>query len=701
MPIVRVSGNDAESLSLDFAKMGSFRSSAAKNNRGGTTSNTSSYNNRNNQLSPTTPDTIEDLTSLDTSSGRTWNNNVDDTTDNNRLPYSRNNSSGSAARRRSSYSAEGGGSTPNSYYNSPSNTADGEKSLSPHRGGGRQQAYNINLPADNVDEMDNDPRNPFNPGKSLVTVGGWTPSDHIPEEDETSLSTLDEHSVTPSLSQQTSSRSNNNLNVHMQSQNNNTGRLSLRQQQQRQKQSNQQPQSIISDSDDGSISTHQSDFKRKNSSSRNNNNADKRLISQQTQIITQLELQVMKLNLDLATTKSSLNEIQLQNRKLQSDKDKLNETINSYQEENDQLHLLIERLEREKIIRNMNRTRGTIVSQQQRRPTDDSRVVWGHNSVSGHTWVADQLGDNDTTNQQQQGIYTVTQQKLGKVSGGLEVPFRTEPKRRSSVSSFNELSTVGGDDMSHAASCNSVALSSQEQVIDESDKLDISSCQGEEDRSISLEEAMGSNRSGGGLLNMFGVPKAKKEPQSQRDTTKKQTEDTYLSHLSPVHSMGDDDGDNDEYYTQSSGPSYHQQQETTTSERASDEPDMGSNPQGESLNDEDPFSTCDDEDPFATWSARGDPKREESEKPELNWLQRGLGGGRKRDEKKSVSRQPPQSQEENIEDPFSTCKPLDNDEEDGKYTSFIESDRDGNDSVISNSTNGPRRFGLFGRRRNS
>ena len=60
---------------------------------------------------------------------------------------------------------------------------------------------------------------------------------------------------------------------------------------------------------------------------------------------------------------------------------------------------------------------------QQRRPTDDSRVVWGNNSVSGHTWVADQLGDNDNTQQQQQGVYTVTHQKLGKVSGGLEVPF--------------------------------------------------------------------------------------------------------------------------------------------------------------------------------------------------------------------------------------------------------------------------------------
>ena len=208
---------------------------------------------------------------------------------------------------------------------------------------------------------------------------------------------------------------------------------------------------------------------------------------------------------------------------------------------------------------------------------------------------------------------------------------------------------------------------------------------------------MGSNRSGGGLLNMFGVPKAKKQPQSRQEKTTKQMEDTYISPLSPVHSTGDDDGNNDEYYTQSSGPSYHQQQDTTTSKRISDEPDMGSNPQGESINDEDPFSTCDDDDPFATWSARGDKKREESEKPELNWLQRGLGGGRKRDDKKSVSRQPPQSQEEDIEDPFSTCKPLENGEEDGKYTSFVESDRDGNDSVVSN----PRRFGLFGRRRNS
>ena len=87
-----------------------------------------------------------------------------------------------------------------------------------------------------------------------------------------------------------------------------------------------------SESDDGSISTHQS-FKHKSSRDSFNNNYrrgssresenSQRIISQQQQLISQLESQVMKLNLELATTKSSLDEIQLQNRKLNDDKSKL------------------------------------------------------------------------------------------------------------------------------------------------------------------------------------------------------------------------------------------------------------------------------------------------------------------------------------------------------------------------------------------
>ena len=644
MPIVRVSGNDAEvSLSFDVAKMddrqrGGGRSSF--NNK-----SNSRHHSNNNNLHPGTPDTLDDLTSLDTSSGRTWSAEELD-----RLGSTR--GSGTSARRRNSNSNQ----STNSYYSYSQGGADGDKNGISHN---QMSTYNN---TDNLDEIEHAPRRSINRKESLVSVG-WSPGDYIPEEDETSLSTLDEESVTRSSSNNNSSPQNlNNSQQHMHNQSptrqnssNSTmhqhqppqHRLSHRSRQkqpliqQQQQQQQQSQHSQHSDSDDNSIissQSHQSSSRFERKSSTDKSSAV--LIAQQGQTISQLESQVMKLNLDLATTKSSMDEIQLENRKLQDGKDKLANDVMECQEENHQLRLTIERLEKEKILRNMDGTRGNVnrSSERTRSFEHSSVVVWGEKSVSGNTWKGS--GDNKYT--------VVTQQPLGKVGGSLEVPFRTTGRRQSTCSSINDLSTVSDEDVDYA-SCSSVALGSV------SDNKVLESCQQLDPDGGGVNDDEDAHKGRMSLLNVFGGRReggGKKPPIS--------SEEAYShisSPLSPAHSTKDED-------------------ENDTSER-----DMGSNPQGETFN---------DDDPFATWSAPGDSKRE---KGEQNWFQRGLGGKGK--DGKNNTRQPPQSQfsDDIIEDPFDTCRDNYLEEENEKLkTSFSERSGDGS---ISNAGGTGKRSGLF------
>ena len=682
MPLVRVSGNDG--LGFDVAKMTDNVRSNSSSTRN---SNNSRGKNNNNNFSPTTPDTFDDLTSLDTSSGRHTSDEIDRFTNS----TSRGSFHAGGARRRGSNSNMSIGSTSNNAYhnyNSPLN-GDGSDNNINDSYEKLQSSYMDNLDHE-LQNDNNDPRknNPsFNPGRhnSLVTVGtGWSPNDYIPEEDETSLSTLDEESVTPSSNNHSSSYTSNNYqnsSQHMQyhHQQPPQNRLSHRQQK--------------SESDDGSISTHQS-FKHKSSRDSFNNNYrrgssresenSQRIISQQQQLISQLESQVMKLNLELATTKSSLDEIQLQNRKLNDDKSKLTSKMREVQEENGELHIIIERLEKEKILRNMDGTRGTIVattntndggggrnSRRLTNATGTSCVVWDGTSVSGNTWA-------DT--------YTVTQQKLGKVGGigggGLEVPFRTAKPRRSSVSSF---STVG-DDMSRGdISCNSVALSSCDNSNDEKLEHSYADSTGgvlltadddDEENMSTSQRSQGLN-----LLGMFGGGKKNKQNQKQQSTEEitKQMEETFVSSLSPVHSKGDTYTDDDDNLESSFSNQRSQSQ--------SGEVEIGSNPQGETFNDDDPFST---------WSAPGDPKRKKEE-PEKNWLQRGLKGGGRGGGRDS-SQQPSSSQsKDEIEDPFYVCNgSAEENNETERYTSFAATNSSECDaSDTSNGGANGKRFGLF------
>ena len=142
----------------------------------------------------------------------------------------------------------------------------------------------------------------------------------------------------------------------------------------------------------------------------------------------------------------------------------MNKDMTLLKEENHQLHLMIERLEKEKILRNMEGTKGVA------RPSidHDSCVVWGGASVSGNTWAKDR--DTNSAALSNRAYVPVSQQRLGKVGDSLEVPFRTSdsdyhlrPKRlSSSAGSFNELST-DGDAASLNNSAHSIALSTDDE----------------------------------------------------------------------------------------------------------------------------------------------------------------------------------------------------------------------------------------------
>ena len=119
-----------------------------------------------------------------------------------------------------------------------------------------------------------------------------------------------------------------------------------------------------------------------------------------------------------------------------------------------------------------------------------------------------------------------------------------------------------------------------------------------------------------------------------------------------------------------------------------DENDIGSNPQGE-------CEDYNDDDPFATWSAPGDPKRTEGEQNQ-NWLQKGFGGRRGRNNQNS---QPIPQSNELIEDPFDSCRDSQrNDDDPETYTSFADNTSLGSESNNGNDGNATqdrKRFGLF------
>ena len=73
---------------------------------------------------------------------------------------------------------------------------------------------------------------------------------------------------------------------------------------------------------------------------------------------SQLESRVTQLSLELATTKSTLDEVQLQNRKLSTQSQQFIHQLTVLQTQNDELCRSIEKLEREKLVLSMETTKG-------------------------------------------------------------------------------------------------------------------------------------------------------------------------------------------------------------------------------------------------------------------------------------------------------------------------------------------------------
>jgi len=535
-------------------------------------------------------------------------------------------------------------------------------------------SFNSNVPlyetVDNLDEMQHDPRNPFNRGQGGQGQGhggqggtlrdSW--GDHISEEDENSLSTMeDSSSVSPSVNNQYSR--SQQLQQQMQT---HTPRSHHRQQRHR----------LSNDTDDSSVASHQSsrqEFSNKKKTTRIDNNSS-------SHIIQQLESQVLKINLELATTKTSLDELQLENRRLTDDKAKMSTDVTLLLQENEQLTLKIERMEREIILRNMESTKGVGT----RRSSEDSTTGWG---------------GGDTNN-----VY-VTKKRLGKKltddnGSQLEVPFRStaalssssssneyhlRPKRSSlcSVTSYNEIQS--DDDVASRGDgdCRSVVLS------DNDGDLRNSSMSAE-----NLEYGAGSSAQKSsrlGLLNIIGG--AKKQP-SVREITK-QVKEAAISFPSSHKNNGEAENKDAASSSSQSSPLPKNQQHLEGNKITTDDDDIGSNPQGEG-------EDFNDDDPFSTWSAPGDPKRKETEQ---NWFQRGLGGrvtgvgensNSNNNTKNNSSQPPPQSsnEDEMMTDPFDSYN--DATTRDGivgdEYISFA-------DSASGKSEDGDmqdkKRFGLF------
>ena len=294
MPLVRVSGRDAESFdTFDVAEMTDNWSSRQSGTGGAASANP---RHTKSALSPTLE--AEDLTSIDSSGRRS------DETDRVGSIPPRGSMSGM---HRLSHSSISVGST-NSHYTPPASLSGNFDSAHSNH-----SPYSSNVPlyetVDNLDGIQHDPRNPFNKSHNHNSMRpSW--SENIPEEDETSLSTMEDSSVTPGSIQQ---QPNHYQNQHPRSNS----------QHMHQPQHRSHRHRSISELDDVSVMSNQSrqDFNRKIVNKKDDNSS---------YMISQLESQVAQINFELATTKSSLDELQLENRRLNDDKEKLTTNITGH-----------------------------------------------------------------------------------------------------------------------------------------------------------------------------------------------------------------------------------------------------------------------------------------------------------------------------------------------------------------------------------
>ena len=603
MPLVRVTGVDADAFDIsDMAKM---------NDQNHSRKTWHSRNNRTNPKSSLSPTDTDETPSMDSSS----------------MVCSDRDGSGGV----------GGGGGRHSFASINSSQ------LSNSAGSGNNNARTFNLSANsNFDHYYDDPRNPFDGHK-------------IPEEDEdNSAAAMEDCSL--SVAENSLYRAHQqNIILSPQYQNNVSIRRtnsirsqSTMNQQYRHRQASNSSSVHQEEDDMSSTSSIQT-------SSLRNIHKDSAGSSSAyaTQLVSQLESQVAKLNFELATTKSSLDQLQLENRKLQDEKFEWHKNLRQLQDENDQLRIKIERMEKEKLMRTMEGTKGVARGRGRMSMDVSSNVVWGGSSVSGNTWV----GDGNTITSYKQDMKPASSvQKL-------EVPFSATEReaakshrcraRRSSASSTGSLHSSFDDAERSQGRLSAADLSIGSIDLDSSGKESVDST-GDQKQPLTRPSLLGGLSLPGmtkKLQNNRGRQLEEKNTISQRNTSSgSATEDGSAVVESAVNAAENNDdvlGHIEEEY--------------------------------------------DDDDPFATWSEnRGQNNNKKK------WFQRGDG-------------QKPQSfntdaddeqqhtqgdNEDSIDDPFDTAKGGKKNEE-SDYISFAENSshtsEDGGDDTESSTQQANRR----------
>lgn len=367
-----------------------------------------------------------------------------------------------------------------------------------------------------------------------------------------------------------------------------------------------------------------------------------------SQLVSQLESQVAKLNFELATTKSDLDQIQLENRKLHDEKSEWHKEIRLLKDENNDLRLTIEQMERDKLMRTMESTKG--VGRIRTSMDVGSCVVWGGSSVSGHTWV-DSSKENAST-------ITTLKQELKHVEK-LDVSFRDSKGenrhtyKQALRSSFASTGSYLSEDMDKSiGSVGSVNLDNSGGSGGKGQELD----EDASDLRLSLQSA----------LDMF------RPMQRLQDNIHKRITSV------PSRSKNDEE---------SSAQSNH-----LTNESAADvvnglnEDKADHNRHKADHNEEEDY---DDDDPFATWS-----ENRERSSNKKKWFQR--GDGQKLPQSQNIDAEEEEiarAKEEIVEeDPFDTAKGASRESE---YISFAEdgnlNDSSHNGEDVGSVTQQPRR----------
>ena len=490
------------------------------------------------------------------------------------------------------------------------------------------RSYNIAATAVNNNNLDNYYDDPFNPFDTQKI---------IPEEDEDLSSTaMDDCSLSGTISsshrgpqqqQNSGFRRTNSQRSHS-----SVSTSSLKNHASSFQQRNQQIQSTFYEEEEDDNMSSSSSIQTSSMRNRDSSIMSHSSSTYLTQLVSQLESQVAKLNFELATTKSSLDEIQLENRKLHDEKAGWRKKIRSLEEENDQLRLKMERMERDKLMRTMESTKGKARG---RNSMDvGSCVVWGGSTVSGNTW-AEHRGDNTNT-------ITSFKQELKQVS--LDESFSNAERYKSHTymhalrSSFTSTGSYRSfDDLDKSfGTVGSVNLNTSNEIAND-DELE------EEDLKPSRPSLLGSLR-----------PIKRLQEMNKRVTS------------APSQRKNDDDSST--------------LCNSITSEYATKDVMKERNDHSDEEYDED--------DPFSTWSEN----RERSTNKKKKWFQ--LGDGQKQSQNEDIAEEEDESSSAKTgcveEDPFDTTR---GEKKESEYTSFAaDGDHSDNDSGSANQQ--PRRGGF-------